>query len=122
MNVNDLRQSKYLKKEEFDTPATVTISGVHQENVAKEGAEEELRWIMTFAELDKGLVLNTTNGQLIERITGQRESEDWIGKKIVLYHEPNVTFGGKLLGGIRVRAPKAPKSLPHNGDDDEIPF
>jgi hypothetical protein len=24
----------------------------------------------------------------------------------VLYHDPNVSFGGKLIGGIRVRAPR----------------
>ena len=62
---------------------------------------------------------------------------DWVGHKIVLYHDPTVSFGGKLVGGIRVRMPRnakaapakaAPKPAPEEpkdfdpDNDDGIPF
>ncbi len=109
MNVNELKSSKFLKKTDVGDGVLVTITGVAQENVAKEGAPEELKWCLHFAELDKPMVLNNTNGAIIAKYTGSDESEGWIGKKVVLYDDPNITFGGKLVGGIRVRAPRIPK-------------
>lgn len=52
------------------------------------------------------MVLNSTNGQIIAQITKSEDTDDWKGWKIVLYDDPNVSFGGKLVGGIRVRAPR----------------
>ncbi len=49
-----------------------------------------------------------TNGQLIAKITKSEETDAWSGHKIVLYDDPSVSFGGKLVGGIRVRAPRLP--------------
>jgi len=106
ININQLKNSNFLKKEDVEPPKLVTIQDCSQVNVAKEGAPEELRWAIHFKELDKPLILNSTNGQIIAKITGSEESDDWDGQKIVLYHDPNVSFGGKLVGGIRVRAPK----------------
>ena len=129
MHISELKESKFLKKEDVDPPVMVTIREVTQENTAKEGAPEELKWCVTFDELEKPMVLNVTNGQIIAKITGSEDSDDWTGHQIVLYHDPNVTFGGKLVGGIRVRAPKktikkaTPKPPPEElQDDDEIPF
>ncbi len=61
---------------------------------------------MHFQEVDKPCVLNSTNGQIIASITKSEDTDNWAGHKIVLYDDPNVSFGGKLVGGIRVRAPR----------------
>jgi hypothetical protein len=106
MNINQLKESKFLKKEDAGAGILVTISHVTQENVAKEGADQELKWVIHFKETDKPMVLNSTNGQLIASILKSEETDSWAGHKIVLYHDPNVSFGGKLMGGIRVRAPR----------------
>ena len=71
-----------------------------------ESEPEKLRWVMYFTEAVKGLVLNPTNGQIIAQFIGSDESDNWVGHKVVLYDEPNISFGGKLVGGIRVRAPR----------------
>lgn len=84
----------------------VTIRQITQENVAKSGAPEELRWCIHFEECDKPAVLNSTNGQIIASIVKSEETDNWAGHKIVLYDDPTVSFGGKLVGGIRVRAPR----------------
>ena len=33
-----------------------------------------------------------------------KESDNWVGKSVQIFMEPSVTFGGKAVGGIRVRA------------------
>ena len=109
-NISVLKKSNYLKKEDCDPPILVTIRGCTEENVAKEGAPEELRWCLHFNELEKPMVLNATNGQIIAGFSGHDNTDDWPGVKVVLYHDPNVSFGGKLIGGIRCRAPRIPKA------------
>jgi hypothetical protein len=106
--IHDLKKSKYLKKEDFPQPALLTIRGYEEVNVAMEGAEPELRWALTFNELEKPMVLNSTNGNIIASFLGSESFDEWIGKKIVLYADPNISFGGKLVGGIRARAPRIP--------------
>lgn len=116
MNIAELKESKFLKKEDCGTGILVTIRSVEQMNVAKEGAPQELKWTISFDEVEKPMVLNSTNGQIIAQITKSEESDNWPGHKIVLYHDPNIAFGGKLVGGIRVRAPKnQPKPSPVAG-------
>lgn len=112
MNISQLKDSKFLKKEDAGTGILVTIKSVTQENVAKEGAEPEYKWCVHFVETEKPMVLNSTNGQLIASIVKSEETDDWAGHKIVLYNDPNVTFGGKLIGGIRVRAPRIKQPAP----------
>lgn len=151
MHINELKNSKFLKRSDVGAGMLVTIQGVSQENVAKDGAPEELKWCVHFEETDKPLVLNQINGQLIAKALGSEESDDWTGKKIVLFDDLSVSFGGKIVGGIRVRAqrvykapsvnktipqgkppPKpapAPEPEPQQGDaaeppetDDNLPF
>jgi len=106
MNISGLKQSNFLTRADVGAGVLVTIKEVHQENVAKQGAPEELRWCLSFAEYEKPMVLNSTNGQLIAQIVKSEETDNWTGAKIVLYDDPSVSFGGKLVGGIRVRAPR----------------
>ena len=114
MNLGDLKESKFLKKEDVGAGTLATISGLTQENVAKEGADPEMKVCVHFTELPKPLVLNSTNGQLIARVSGHEEDieRNWVGTKVVLYTDHNVSFAGKLVGGIRIRAPKAGYAAP----------
>jgi hypothetical protein len=108
MNLGDVRSSKFLRKEDIGVGVLATISRLTKENIAIEGADSDYKVTVHFAELDKPLVLNSTNGQIIAGIVGTEEDIEisWVGTKIVLYTDPNVSFQGRLVGGIRVRAPK----------------
>lgn len=106
MHISALKQSKFLTRNDVGRGILVTIAEIYQDNVAKEGAPEELRWCLKFSEHEKPMVLNSTNGQIIASITKSEETDNWVGHQIVLYDDPNVSFGGKLVGGIRVRAPR----------------
>lgn len=125
MRIGEMKESKYLKKEDVGTGKLVTIKRLEKSNVSGDNQEPDEKYVLFFNEFDKGMVLNWTNIQLIAHAVGSEETDNWIGKKIVIYEDPNVSYGGKLVGGIRVRAPKpqakaAPQPEPEL--DDDIPF
>lgn len=105
-NIDDLKESKYLTKNDVAKPILVTIRGWDHVNVETSGNAPKMKYVLHFNEVAKPMVLNSTNGQVIASITGSKDSDGWVGKKIVLYNDPNISFGGALTGGIRVRAPR----------------
>ena len=114
MRIGEMKESKYLKKEDVGQGKLVTIKSLEQVNVAMEDQPEEIKWVIHFQEFPKGMVLNWTNIQLIAKATGSEETDTWTGKKVVVYEDPNVSFGGKLTGGIRIRAQRT------QGDKNEV--
>lgn len=102
MKTSELKQSKYLKKDDCGEDGILAIiCNLKQENVAMENKPEELKWILYFDGNIKPLVLNATNTSLIEKALGSDETDDWIGKSIVLFNDENVSFGGEITGGVR---------------------
>lgn len=129
--VGEMIESKFLKKEDVsgERGVLVTISACQQANVAMPGADPEMKWTLSFQELDKPMVLNSTNIHMCAKACGSDNTDDWMGKKVVLYEDPNVSFGGKLVGGIRLRAPKTQAAplvpqrkapLPQGGPFDDL--
>jgi hypothetical protein len=112
MHISKMTDSKYLKKEDVGNGKLVTIKSIKQENVAREDQEADNKYILMFREEDKGLVLNSTNIQLCAMACGSQETDEWIGKQIVLFEDPSVSFGGKLVGGIRIRKPRSNTQSP----------
>ena len=102
MKTSELKQSKYMKKEDCgDDGILVTIAALKQENVAPDNKPEEMKWILYFQGDEKPLVLNGTNTKLIEKALGSDETDDWIGQKIVLFNDENVEYMGEVVGGVR---------------------
>jgi hypothetical protein len=135
MKTHEMIESKFLKKEEAGAGILVTVVGVEKRDVGTE-AEPEQKWCLLLQEC-KPLVLNSTNLALLEKSLGSDDSDDWVGKQIVLYNDENVSFGGKLTGGVRVdvnrtkrvhakNAPKALAGKPGTATapdfEDDIPF
>lgn len=128
--VSEMLESKYLKKDDVGGGQLWTVKGFKRVNVAQEGEPPEMKWVMFFMEHEKPLVMNSTNIQLAEKVFGSDNTDDWIGNQIVLYVDENVSFGGKIVGGIRLRArrnkaPDAPKQPTKHDTDafgDDIPF
>lgn len=119
--------SKYLKQADFDTVGTIlTISHASgKQNVAKPDEVPDHKHILYFSEMgDVGLVLNGHNTNFLFDVLGER-SEEWAGKEVVMYVDPNVTFGEKRVGGLRMRANaqyQAPKAAaPRPGAHDRSP-
>lgn len=131
-DISEMSESRFLKKEEVGSGKLLTIASCQKENVAKKDEKPEYKYTLNFEEVEKGMVLNRINSELIAQITGERNSDNWAGFKVVLYSDPTIAFGGKLVGGIRVRAPKgqAAQSQPQRQqahvvnevESDDIPF
>jgi hypothetical protein len=126
--LNEMLPSRFLKKEDVPAPVLVTISAITHEVVDKD--TEEKKWAMHFEEFDKPLALNSTNLQITAKACGSQDSDEWLGRKMVLFTDDNVSFAGKIVGGLRLRAPKvttnkhkpAPVAEGVDGIDEDIPF
>lgn len=126
MKVSQMIESKFLKKEDFEQDQVCTIRGLKQENVGRDDSPE-MRWTLYFNEHQKAMVLNVTTIRVLEAAFGD-ESDEWKGKKVMVYVDPNVSFQGRVVGGLRLRPPKkqpvaaAAKVADPDFDDAEIPF
>lgn len=117
MKVSDIAPSKYLKAD-VDVPEegviTLTITDVSMEEMGQ-GADKKSNAVVYFKEVEKGLVLNKTNMNMIATFYGD-ETDDWEGKQINLV-STDVEYQGKRMRGIRVGAKKPkpqakPKPVP----------
>ena len=129
--VTDMIESKYLKQSDAPDPVIVTVSKIGRINIAKEGDPPEEKWAVRFREFAKPMLLNSTNIKLLEKACGSDDTDDWIGKEVILYTDDSVSFGGQVVGGLRIRkqqaAPtrKAPTQTHHDDEpppDDDVPF
>jgi hypothetical protein len=123
--VSEMIVSKFLRKEDFDEDQVCTIKGVQLEDM--QGDKGEQRWVLYFRERDKGMVLNVTTIRVLEQAFGD-DSDGWIGNKVKVYVDPNVSFQGKVVGGLRLMPPKkgakaaVAKPAVEEGFDDDVPF
>lgn len=91
-----------------DQTFIVTIKCSKTEQIkSKKGVETH--GVLYFEEDVKPLILNKTNGETIAKLYG-KHVEEWEGRQIMLYYDPNVYFGREKVGGVRVDDPK--KALP----------
>lgn len=104
-NINTMKDSKFLRKEDCGEGILVTIKTVERQTVSIPGAPKEEKWVLLTEEA-KPLVLNSTNMKRIAKICNSDETDDWAGKQIVLYDDENIEFGGEIVGGVRARAPR----------------
>jgi len=101
----------------------------------KEDEAPEGKWGIKFRELPKPMVLNSTKIHVAAKVCGSQNTDDWKGKEIVLYTDPNVSFGGQVVGGLRFRGQEKPpvkvERQPSRGSnlpggfqdmDDDVPF
>ena len=130
--IGDMIESKYLKQSDVEDETLVTIVKVGKANVAKKDEEPEFKWLIRFTEFQKPMVLNSTNIKRIARACGD-DTDDWTGKKVILYVDPDVEYAGNVVGGLRVRASRSPaqetvstqEARPRKAfedDMDDVPF
>ena len=112
-------ESNWLRQEDLDKPRLYTIKGA---DVAKVGEDDRI--VLHFEDSDDELITNKTNLSLLASFYGSTNTEDWEGKKVVLWRDENVMYAGKRVGGIRVRLPKGVNPVTKDGfePDQDIPF
>ncbi len=103
MNVNDMFPSKYLSGADMTGPIIVTIAGVKIEKAFKPGEGNTNIYVLQCEKATKGIVLNKTLAHQIAVIAGSLVTDDWRGKKVVLYPEP-MNVAGRDVVAIRARS------------------
>lgn len=84
---------------------TVTVSRVNRAVVTGPDGKKEECTIVYFAEPEKPLILNATNGKMIEKLAGTPYVEQWAGVRIKLVVEKAKAFG-EAVDAVRVKNEK----------------
>jgi hypothetical protein len=80
-----------------------TIKQVRQEIGVRVAGKKGNFNIAYFEEGIKPLVLNATNSKVMKNLCGGSSFvEDWAGIQVLLYIDPNASFGGEKTGGVRI--------------------
>ncbi len=104
--LDQMLPSRFLKQADVPSPVVVTVADVTKEVIEKNTGET--KWCLRFREFERPLACNSTNLKRIAHIAGSKNTDHWIGKRAVLYVDPNVEFAGDIVGGLRLRSPKLP--------------
>ena len=107
-----LQNKDYLGECDFmpGEEKTVTIESITTSEITGDGGKVSEKPVMKFAEKIKPLIVNTTNFKTLQKLFSSKYIEDWIGKRIILYGDPTVTFGKQLVGGVRIKK-ELPKGI-----------
>jgi hypothetical protein len=103
--------SRWLQAADFPRPAVLEIVETNQETVRGNDGRNTKKPAIYFRHQRKGLIVNATNFDAICKITGQYDSDDWIGHSIELY-ATTTEMGGKTMPCVRVRAPSKGSTAP----------
>jgi hypothetical protein len=124
----------FLKQEDLQgkSPKAVIASVDLEEVKDPDSGKVEKKLVMHFVGKDKALILNRTNCEALEEICGTDDYGAWVGHPVVLYIDPTVKFGGKTVGGLRIRSanshpptpmpPPPPVREPGEDDAEDVGF
>ncbi len=105
-SIDKHRDNKFVQQSDVDPPILVTIDAVKEEDVSMADKPEKIKYVIYFKEDVKPWAPGYETLQIVHQINGSGDTDDWPGTVLVLYREPNITYGGKLVGGIRCRPAK----------------
>ena len=102
-----LRTSPWLASEDLiglgDVPAEIEDVLLYDEVAFDRGRKEKNVPALKFKGKAKQLVLRATaNRRALVRMYGAN-TQAWRGKTVYIYHDPDVKFGGRAVGGIRIK-------------------
>ena len=105
MNINEMGDWRFLTPADCDPPITLIISGLIEKDCARNGAEPDVQWCLTF-EADKRVVpLRKTVRSRVAKLLKSPETDNWIAATLEWYVE-QITVRGETKGAVRPRLPK----------------
>lgn len=122
LDMEQFDQSRHLKAKDLKgREIAVAISEVTSDEFdSRDGGKERLG-VVFFKGGVKGLVLNKTNVRYLIDQFGQ-DSDDWLGKEVVLYSVSTQKPDGSPVQGVRVRVEQPVAALDAALEDEDIPF
>lgn len=103
MKLSEMYPSKYLRGADLSAPVKVTIAKIQPERLYTPGVGEVDGWVLYCERASKGVVLSKGLALSIAQALGADDTDEWIGKQIVLYPQP-MRVAGRDLVAIRARA------------------
>jgi len=82
---------------------TGIIRGVMQEEIQNPSGPTERKSVVYLTGLQQGLILNGTNWDTLEELSGEADSDAWEGLNVTLFVDHKVPFGSKTVSGVRIR-------------------
>jgi hypothetical protein len=121
------KDSKYLAKDDVgEDGVDLTIRGFKTEAVKGDHGDESKIVLYFVEEGYKPMILNQTNSKRIGIATGCKSAGEARGKKVNVYCDPMIEFGGEIVGGLRIRKASGvvapPKAADADPFDDDVPF
>jgi hypothetical protein len=111
MKVSDVFSGSSLKAADL---GDAEVAAVEVREYTDDGKTSK-KLYLTFQNKTKGLVVNKTNASRISKLYGD-DTDNWIGKEVVLYVDHEVQYGSDMVSGLRVRGPakitSGPQSVP----------
>ena len=121
---SEAHPGRFLRQDDVSKPILVTILRVEMALLEGDAGTTQ-KPVAHFIEPGVSpMVINKINWDELENGFGMPDSDDWGGSQCVIYVDPNVSFGGRRSGGLRVRMPKsqvAPPVDPKQIETDEMP-
>lgn len=96
-----------------DREFTLRIKKIQKGKVTGSGGKASGKAMIWFEGREKPLAAGTTILSTIASLYGN-DTRKWPGKDITIYPDHGVVFGGKTVGGVRVRT-HVPKQAPTTG-------
>jgi hypothetical protein len=102
--MHEMFPANFLKKEDVPQPTRAVVAGVTMEEVTGDAGKEMKATLHFEGDQLKPMILNKGNAVTIAETFGD-DTDAWVGKTIEVFTDPGVMFGGKRVGGLRVRVP-----------------
>lgn len=107
-SINDLLPGKFLNADDVrEQPVTMTIAGFEVGTLKDKDGNETKAGFVCFEGTDRRLVVKPAIVENLRELFGASRSK-MIGKQVEAYFDKTVKFGGKSVGGLRLRAAKEP--------------
>lgn len=94
-----LMTADYVKE---NGPFELTVRGFSKRRFTDKSGKQENAWILLFEEDCPGVKLNATRQAQLFEIMGTAQIDQIVSRKIIVSHDPSVSFGGKKVGGVRL--------------------
>lgn len=128
MKKHERHPTTYLSQDDVTRPQVFTIDCVILEPIDGQDGTKKIKPVLYFSEkASKPLILNKVNDETLSALFGD-DDEAWQGHKIEVFADKTVMFGGRAVGGVRIRLPRervrpvATAEQTNVAEKEEIPF
>ena len=96
--------SEHFKSEDVrdEGDYVLTVKAYELREFPREGkAAPERKYALSFVEEERKLFCNKTAVRTL-RTAWSNDLDDWVGRRLRLYYDPDIYFGERKVGGLRV--------------------